>query len=39
MPETLFYDKKGNVVVHKRGFMTYEEMQKNTEAAIRASAE
>jgi thiol-disulfide isomerase/thioredoxin len=30
MPETIFYDVKGNIVHHKRGFMTYEEMRRLT---------
>ncbi len=27
MPETVFYDKKGNISFHKRGFMKFEEMK------------
>lgn len=34
MPETIFYDRSGNVVVHKRGFMSLEEMRTHTEAAL-----
>ena len=34
MPETIFYDAQGNVVVHKRGFMDYEEMRLHTEKAL-----
>ncbi len=34
MPETIFYDREGNVVFHKRGSMKLAEMQKHTEAAL-----
>lgn len=34
MPETVFYDKNGNVVFHKRGAMTFNEMKKYTETAL-----
>ena len=34
MPETIFYDAKGDIVLHKRGFMNLEEMKKHTETAI-----
>ena len=34
MPETVFYDRAGNVVVHKQGFMTLAEMQQHLEAAL-----
>ena len=37
MPETLFYDAQGNVVFHKRGSMTLDEMKKHTQDALRAS--
>jgi thiol-disulfide isomerase/thioredoxin len=38
MPETLFYDTKGNVVFHKRGEMTYEEMETQTQSIIDEAA-
>ncbi len=34
MPETIFYNQAGEVVVHKRGFMNLEEMRRHTEAAL-----
>ncbi len=34
MPETVFYDAEGNIVLHKRGFMSLDEMRTHTEAAI-----
>lgn len=37
MPETIFYDSNGDVVFHKRGVMTLEEMKLRTEQTIRAS--
>ncbi len=37
MPETIFYDAEGNVVVHKRGFMALDEMRQHVEAALAAS--
>jgi len=37
MPETVFYDAKGNIFLHKRGFMDLEEMRLHTEAALAAS--
>lgn len=37
MPETIFYDKNGNEVVHKRGFMALDEMRTHVEAALAAS--
>ena len=37
MPETIFYDTAGNVVMHKRGFMELAEMQAHVEAALTAS--
>lgn len=39
MPETLFYDADGAVVMHKRGMLSYDEMKQYTEAALSASAE
>lgn len=33
MPETVFYDSEGNIVIHKRGFMELEEMRTHVEAA------
>lgn len=37
MPETVFYDKYGNIVFHQRGVMSYEEMQQRVEAALTAA--
>jgi thiol-disulfide isomerase/thioredoxin len=37
MPETIFYDSKGQVVFHKRGSMILQEMRKYTQDALRAS--
>lgn len=34
MPETLFYNKEGSVIFHKRGFMTLEEMKSYTDKAL-----
>lgn len=34
MPETVFYDTRGNIVIHKRGFMDIDEMRTHTQAAI-----
>lgn len=34
MPETVFYDAAGRVVMHKRGFMTLEEMRQHVETAL-----
>lgn len=34
MPETMYYDREGNVVAHIRGDATYEEMVTYVEAAI-----
>ncbi len=39
MPETVFYDTAGNVVVHKRGFMELPEMREHTETALSATNE
>lgn len=37
MPETVFYDREGNISFHKRGFMTLEEMQEHTNTALNAT--
>jgi len=37
MPETIFYDERGNIVFHQRGVMSYEEMQRQVEAALAAT--
>jgi len=37
MPETLFYDTSGNVVAHKRGSITENEMKEHIQSAINAS--
>lgn len=37
MPETLFYDTAGNVVVHKRGFMELSEIEAHINTALVAS--
>jgi thiol-disulfide isomerase/thioredoxin len=34
MPETVFYNPEGTVVLHKRGTMTYQELVQNTQKAI-----
>jgi len=34
MPETLFYDRKGNIVMHARGELTLEEMSTYVDAAL-----
>ncbi len=39
MPETIFYDTKGNVVFHKRGFMKLEEMRSNIESTLNVGQE
>ncbi len=39
MPETIFYDKAGQVYLHKRGFMELSEMQKHLEATINSVTE
>lgn len=39
MPETVFYDRNGNISTHKRGFMTLEEMRTLTEKAINETNE
>lgn len=38
MPETVFYDKNGNISTHKRGFMSLEEMRTLTKKAIDATS-
>ena len=38
MPETIFYDKEGNISFHKRGFMSLEEMKKHTNKALEDSS-
>ena len=38
MPETVFYDRGGNIVVHKKGFMGFEEMKQHTETALSAAS-
>lgn len=37
MPETVFYDREGNIAVHKRGFMDLSEMRKHTEKALNST--
>lgn len=37
MPETIFYDKDGNIAVHKRGFMTESEIKIHIDTALSAS--
>lgn len=39
MPETIFYDRKGNVVFHKRGVISIDELRLRTQEAIRESEE
>jgi len=34
MPETIFYDRNGDISFHKRGFMALEEMRMHTEDAL-----
>ena len=34
MPETLFFDSKGNVVMHARGNLTFDEMEANIQAVL-----
>lgn len=34
MPETLFFDVDGNIVMHARGELTYEQMEQYTQMAI-----
>ncbi len=38
MPETLFMNAAGDIVVHKRGFMDLEEMRRHTDAIITSSS-
>lgn len=37
MPETIFYDTKGNIVFHARGAMTLDQMREHTKAALAES--
>lgn len=37
MPETLFFDRNGNIIHHARGVLSYEAMEQYVEAAITAS--
>lgn len=37
MPETVFYDARGNVVMHRRGALSLEEMRTLTEQALNAT--
>ncbi len=37
MPETVFYDKKGDIVFHKRGSMSLPEMEKYLKDALNSS--
>ncbi|MFT5036581.1 MAG: thiol-disulfide isomerase/thioredoxin [Candidatus Azotimanducaceae bacterium] len=37
MPETVFYDREGNVSFHKHGFMTLKEMREHTNTALSAT--
>ena len=39
MPETLFYDRKGNIVSHKRGTLTQDSVQESIERALKQSAD
>lgn len=39
MPETVFYDAAGNIVLHKRGVMTLEEMREHTQSALQAGTQ
>lgn len=34
MPETVFYDTQGNIIFHKRGSMTYAEMEQNLQKVL-----
>ena len=34
MPETLFFDRKGNVIMHARGDLSYSEMETHVQAAL-----
>jgi len=38
MPETIFYDPKGNIIFHQHGRMSYEEMKTRTESIVSQSA-
>lgn len=37
MPETVFYTAAGEIAVHKRGFMTVEEMRRHVNTALEAN--
>lgn len=39
MPETLFYDRAGNIAVHKRGFMEITEMRTHIETTLAQSGD
>jgi len=39
MPETIFYDRAGNVVNHKRGYIKLEEMRTNLDSILNADIE
>jgi cytochrome c biogenesis protein CcmG/thiol:disulfide interchange protein DsbE len=39
MPETIFYDPQGNVILHVRGQMTYQEMRAQTELMVNQSTD
>ena len=39
MPETIFYDKDGNISLHKRGVMNLEEMKSHLDKALRVTNE
>jgi len=38
MPETLFYDPKGNVIFHQRGAMTYQEIKAQVDSLIQQTS-
>lgn len=37
MPETIFYDQAGNLILHKRGQMSYPQMQQQLETILSAA--
>jgi thiol-disulfide isomerase/thioredoxin len=39
MPETVFYDTEGGVVVHKRGFMTLDEMKSHVDTLFNSQTD
>lgn len=39
MPETVFYDRKGNVVYHHHGHLSYEQMKVRVEQILSSNAE